>query len=211
MMLPEEVLSFIRSRRARPNVSVRAPITPELERRVRELAEYLAEDSDEVVVELADAHLTQRYRITPGLTPEWLVEKARRVLGRIALDPASSAEANARVGADRYITRDEDGLGATWEGPVFLSPPGGRLGTTQVRWWKKLNAEWIRADRRWSAIFVGHSAAHWLNEWTPHAKIVRVRFEVRPGVPSAVETEAIVLCLSSDPAVVERFQEEFGQ
>ena len=58
-------------------------------------------------------------------TPEKYVDAARRVMGDIDLDPASSDEANEIVGASMFFTKDEDGLGRDWFGRVWLNPPYG--------------------------------------------------------------------------------------
>lgn len=56
-------------------------------------------------------------------TPAEYIERARRVLGEIDLDPASSDQAQDRVRAGSYFTQDLDGLGAAWHGRVWLNPP----------------------------------------------------------------------------------------
>jgi len=56
-------------------------------------------------------------------TPSIYVEKARRVLGAIDLDPASCALAQHVVNASRFFTLDDDGLDQDWEGAVWLNPP----------------------------------------------------------------------------------------
>jgi hypothetical protein len=60
------------------------------------------------------------------------VDRAQYVLGdRIDLDPASSPEANERIGARRILTREDDALVTPWFAPhergqhAFLNPPGG--------------------------------------------------------------------------------------
>ncbi len=60
-------------------------------------------------------------------TPPTYVETARRVLGHIDLDPASSAIANLVVGAGCFYTKAQDGLAQPWEGNVWLNPPYGDL------------------------------------------------------------------------------------
>ena len=57
------------------------------------------------------------------ITPEQFVESAKKVMGRIDLDPASSETANGTVGAERYYDEEQDGLTQEWSGTVWLNPP----------------------------------------------------------------------------------------
>ena len=59
------------------------------------------------------------------MTPDRILVCVRDFLGRIDLDPASTAEANARVRAGAFYQRDDDGLAHEWWGKVFLNPPYG--------------------------------------------------------------------------------------
>jgi hypothetical protein len=60
------------------------------------------------------------------MSPVWLVEIGRYVLGGIDTDPASSEFANQVVKAPKIYTAEDNGLLAPrWEGRVFLNPPGG--------------------------------------------------------------------------------------
>ena len=59
-------------------------------------------------------------------TPPHIIEAARKCMGGIDLDPASSAIGNGNVKAERYFDADQDGLIQTWHGRVWLSPPHGR-------------------------------------------------------------------------------------
>lgn len=62
------------------------------------------------------------------MTPAWLVEVARYVLGGIDCDPATSVFANEVVRAPVIYTAETNGLLAPrWEGRTLLNPPGGLI------------------------------------------------------------------------------------
>lgn len=65
-------------------------------------------------------------------SPEWYtppkyIEAARAVMGGIELDPASCAAANCIVKAERYYTKEDNGLEQEWRArTIWLNPPYGR-------------------------------------------------------------------------------------
>lgn len=86
-------------------------------------------------------------------SPEWytpapFVEAAREVMGGIDLDPASHAEANETVKAERFFTAENNGLEQKWQGRVFLNPPGGLV----AEFWKALMLSDVE-----TAIWIGYS------------------------------------------------------
>lgn len=56
-------------------------------------------------------------------TPLGIIEAAREVLGAIDLDPASNDRAQGIVQADRYYTKEDNGLAQPWAGRVWMNPP----------------------------------------------------------------------------------------
>lgn len=69
-------------------------------------------------------HGTQGSGQDEWYTPSEYVEAARKVLGSIELDPASSQEANECIKAERYFTIDDNALTKDWKAAtVFMNPP----------------------------------------------------------------------------------------
>lgn len=78
-------------------------------------------------------------------TPAIYVEAARRVLGKIDLDPASCAEANLTVQATRYYSQSDNGLLYPWPGRVWLNCPYGKTNgkSNQEIWSYRLMGQYI--------------------------------------------------------------------
>lgn len=73
-----------------------------------------------------------------------IVEAARRVMGGIDLDPASSLIANEKIRAKKIFTKEDDGLMQAWHGRVWLNHPFGRL--TNTPWIRKLTLDYFYAS-----------------------------------------------------------------
>ena len=92
------------------------------------LDEYM-EDCDDVPSE-ADflrwcngVHVSKNSGENEWYTPPEIIELARKSMGSIDLDPASSETAQNTVGASEYFTIEDDGLSQRWSGNVWLNPP----------------------------------------------------------------------------------------
>lgn len=56
-------------------------------------------------------------------TPQIYIDSARKVMGEIDLDPATSEHAQSRIKAANYYTIDNSGLNYQWDGRIWLNPP----------------------------------------------------------------------------------------
>jgi hypothetical protein len=84
-------------------------------------------------------------------TPKPYIDAARKVLGAIDLDPATSKQAQRTVQAKRIFTEADDGLEQEWHGRVWVNPPYHR--DLAPRFIDKLIAE-IEAGRTTAAIML---------------------------------------------------------
>lgn len=85
-------------------------------------------------------------------TPPEFIEAVHEVMGGIDVDPASSVDANCRVRARRFFTKDNDGLVQSWPGRVFLNPPTGLV----KKFWTKLTEEFT-LGRTTEFVYLGYS------------------------------------------------------
>lgn len=87
-------------------------------------------------------------------TPQPWLERARKVLGEIDLDPASHAIAQQTVQAKRFFSAADDGLTRPWFGRVWLNPPYNRA--LLAPFVDKLVEEWT-SGRVEQAILLTHN------------------------------------------------------
>lgn len=92
-------------------------------------------------------------------TPPKYTEAARRTMGSIDLDPATSRTANETVKAKHFYTIKDNGLGVPWFGNVWLNPPYSKTRgrSNQEIWANKLIHEY-NAGRVSEAILLVKSA-----------------------------------------------------
>lgn len=164
-------------------------------------------------------------------TPSLLIQAAREVLGGIDLDPASCALANTTVRADRYYSREDDGLSKPWSGRVWLNPPGGRRGCISEAkgWWVRLARDYAAGDVT-SALFLGFNmqllqtaqvcrprpaslpSDHPLCLFSRRIRFLRGTEEgqLKPGNTCTFASVLVYLPDRSDRGAVERFRRVFA-
>jgi hypothetical protein len=142
-------------------------------------------------------------------TPIEIVEAARRVMGGIDLDPASSHIANQRIRASKFFTASDDGLKKKWHGFVWMNHPFGRQ--TNKPWIQKLMAEW-QSGRVLGAVCItfASTSEQWFQPLLTHPQCFlhgRTNYCLRDGtLKKGVTKGSVVTYFGHD---VERFAKEF--
>lgn len=145
-------------------------------------------------------------------TPSNYVEAARKVMGCIDLDPASSHAAQETVQAERFFSIENDGLTQEWGGKVWMNPP--YSDPLIHHFSEKLIAE-VTADRVQQAIVVTHNCTdtlwfHRLEEISAALCFTRGRIAfVDPQGDRTSPTRGHVFFYIGDD--VEKFSEVFKQ
>jgi ParB family chromosome partitioning protein len=104
--------------------------------RYQQIANILDKKFDKIIEELRlqfkepttaelfkTAHVSHNSGENEWYTPLDIIELARKTMGSIDLDPASSEEANKIVNAKKYFTFKNNGLTKEWPGNVWMNPP----------------------------------------------------------------------------------------
>jgi hypothetical protein len=68
-------------------------------------------------------HVSNNSGETEWNTPPEFIEAARKFMGSIDTDPASSDKANEIIKASKFYTLIQNGLARSWEGNVWMNPP----------------------------------------------------------------------------------------
>lgn len=91
----------------------------EFERRLVEGRARILDTAERVRVDVlaSSAHVGQNSGENEWYTPDEWIDAARKVMGGIDLDPASTVEANRVIKAKAFFALDDDGLKQKWSGP----------------------------------------------------------------------------------------------
>ena len=143
-------------------------------------------------------------------TPPEYLTLARHVLGGFDLDPASSPEAQVSVRADRFFTKEDDGLQQEWFGHVWLNPPYAQPHISDFV--NKLCTE-VESGRVGAAILLTHNYTDtaWFQQAARHATAIcftrgRVKFYSPDGSVAAPTQGQAFFYFGNEPW---RFSQEF--
>ena len=146
-------------------------------------------------------------------TPPQYIEAARKVMGGIDLDPASNPIAQKTVQAERYFTKDQDGLKQEWNAQtVWLNPPYAQPFIQQFT--EKMVAE-LKAKRVRQAIMLTHNYTDtaWFHLAESLATLIcftkgRIRFTDPEGKPCSPTQGQAFFYFGTR---IEKFRQTFGQ
>lgn len=145
---------------------------------------------------------------TEYYTPQAIIEAARRTMGGIDLDPASSLTANQRVKAQQFFS--ENGREREWFGNVWLNHPFSR--EFNGPWINKLLTEFVEGRvKQACCITFAATSERWFRPLLERPQcflVPRTNYLLPDGtVKRGVTKGSVVTYFGSD---VEKFRKEFA-
>lgn len=147
-------------------------------------------------------------------TPVKYLELARKIMGAIDLDPATSKFGQKLVQAAKFFTRKEDGLKQEWHGRIWLNPP---YSPPDIGNFVKKLIEEFHAGRMTQAILLTHNYTDtaWFQGAASAGQAIcftngRVRF-FDQDENEASPTQGQAFTYFGDDAGVKRFADEFKE
>lgn len=156
------------------------------------------------------AHVGKNSGENNWFTPVEITDAARRVMGAIDLDPASTDVANEGVAAEQIFTEDDDGLQQEWAGAVWMNPPYAQ--PLIALFCDKLVREYSEGRVREACVLVNNATeAAWFQTLARVSSGFcfpsgRVRFWHPDRLSAPLQGQAIVYLGGS----LDRFRAEFG-
>jgi len=157
------------------------------------------------------AHVSHNSGENEWYTPAAYIEAARAVMGGIDTDPASCAQANATVKADKYYDSKADGLTKKWHGRVFMNPPYAQ--PLIANFARAVAAKFSNKEITEAIVLVNNATeTEWFNEMIKHASAIcfpngRIRFVNKEGKPGGapLQGQAVIYFGSK----IQKFISEF--
>jgi ParB family chromosome partitioning protein len=159
-------------------------------------------------------HVSQATGNTEWYTPPEYIEAARKVLGAIDLDPASTVEANKVIKAERFFTVENDGLNKNWKGRVWLNPP---YASSLIAYFvQKLSVHYAKNEVTEAIVLVNNATETiWFNTLIKNAAAVvfpksRVKFQTSSGGAGAPLQGQAFIYLGKNPEYFIKIFKPFG-
>ena len=179
---------------------------------VPEVATELRQGRADAVEKRVQPHVTHNSGNNEWYTPAEYVEAARRVLGRIDLDPATSVQANGVVQAETFYTVEDDGLAQEWRGKVWMNPPYGSGIVDKFA--EKLATHYARGDIEAAIVLVNNATeTAWFQRLAQVAQAIcfpksRIRYWRPDGdTNSPLQGQTFIYCGDD----LEAFRREFAR
>jgi ParB family chromosome partitioning protein len=146
-------------------------------------------------------------------TPRAIIEAARKVMGGIDCDPATSELANKTVKAETTFTAESDGLAISnkWRGNVWLNPPYAQ--PLIDRFSEQVTARYVMGQIKQACVLVNNATeTEWFQRMLKESTAVcflksRVKFIDTDGNPGAPLQGQVLLYFGKHG---KRFAEEFS-
>jgi phage N-6-adenine-methyltransferase len=162
------------------------------------------------------AHVSEASGENEWYTPPEYIAAARKVMGGIDCDPASSEKANKIVNAEIFFTKENDGLSKRWHGRVWMNPPYSRelIG----RFSDAIAVKFIAEEIKEACILVNNATeTSWFRKMSDCASAIcfpenRIKFIDLNGkaTGSPLQGQAIIY-IGKNPAIFAKTFQHFGR
>jgi hypothetical protein len=172
-----------------------------------------AREPETAAEKLNKPHVANNSGENEWYTPAIYIEAARRVMGSIDTDPASSDIANDTVKAKTYHTVEDNGLEQPWSGNVWMNPPYAQPLVAEFS--EALSAKYESGEITQACILVNNATETvWFQRMMSLCSAIcfirgRVKFVDKAGLSTGAPLQGqAILYLGKNP---QRFATEFAE
>lgn len=181
----------------------------------KSVAEKIVSGEAKTVKDAIKPHVSNNSGNNEWYTPAEYITAARKTMGSIDLDPASSVVANKIVKAKQFFTLEDDGLQQEWRGSVWMNPP--YASDLVGKFASKLCRHFL-ADEVDEAVVLVNNATEtkWFQEMAEVASAIcfprsRIKFLDANGVPANTPLQGqAVIYMGQDASMFKQCFSDFG-